>query len=205
MEVICSHFDDFKPTHSGVNHCHAGDTNRIINDSTARLILYYRLNVWTQQVHMYCIPRLQFLNILMWQTSINSLSLFELLTFLARLRIQLYLYYKTFTIEYLSNCFIKHTTTWVVQIEMVPIQHTSAQSLRYMKFSIIAYYFDFIKNLLGVTGYPIQNVCSEFRTFFSSFCCSLCKLKRFTGRLIPAQEFHFFYTRLILVNFKTVY
>ena len=51
----------------------------------------------------------------------KSLSIFELLTYLERISIQLFLNDKSFPVVYLSDYFIKYTTTWVVQIEMVPI------------------------------------------------------------------------------------
>ena len=43
----------------------------------------------------------------------KSLSIFEPLTYLARLNIQFYLSDKTFPISQLSNCFRKPITTWV--------------------------------------------------------------------------------------------
>ena len=78
--------------------------------------------------------------------------------------------------------FCKSTTTGVVEIEMVTIYHMSAQSLRYVYFSIIAYYLNVIKSLLGVTISPILNVCSEFGIYFSRlfFCCSVCTFKIFS-------------------------
>ena len=52
----------------------------------------------------------------------------ELLTYLARLRIQICLRDKTFTITEFLNYFCKYTTRRVVKIDMVTLQHTSEQS-----------------------------------------------------------------------------
>ena len=57
----------------------------------------------------------------MWKIYINSLSIFELFIYLARLSKQLRLRDKAFPITYLSDCFCKSTTTGMVDIEMVTI------------------------------------------------------------------------------------
>ena len=61
--------------------------------------------------------RFQFCDILRWKISINSLYLFWLLTFLARLSKQLRFRNQEFPIPYLSDCFWKSTTTRVADIE----------------------------------------------------------------------------------------
>ena len=104
------------PNHGGVNNRHAGETSIILNYSASCLLLSYRLTIWTYQVHMHCIPWLYFWCILGWQKFINSISCFELFTYIARLSIQLYLRDKAFPVVYISNCFRKFTTTWVVYI-----------------------------------------------------------------------------------------
>ena len=86
---------------------------------------------------MYLIPRFFFFIVLGWKTFINSLSVFELLPYLARLIIKFFFRYKSFPLAYFPDCFIKSTTTKVVEIEMVPIHSTSEQTLRRVYFSII--------------------------------------------------------------------
>ena len=54
-----------------------------------------------------------------------------------------------------------------LDIKMVPIYHTSAQSLWYVYFYIIADYLNLFKSLLGVTRSPIQNACTEFGIYSS--------------------------------------
>ena len=67
----------------------------------------------------------------------------------------------------------------MVWIEMVPIYHTSAQSLRYIYFIIIPDYLDFFKSFLGLTGYLIRNVCAEFGIYFPwLILIYLCTFKR---------------------------
>ena len=165
--VIRWHFDDFKPTHSGVDHCHSGETNIILNDSSVCMLLYYRLNIQTYQVHMHRIPQFQFCNILGFQTSIQNHSLFELLTYIAQLIMQICLDDKAFPVAHLSVFFRISTANWVVQIEMLPIQYTSAQSLWCVYFAIVADYFYSTESLFGVTGYPMRNVCNDFGIYFS--------------------------------------
>ena len=53
--------------------------------------------------------------------SIKSLYIFELLTCLAHLSENICLRDKAFPITYLPDCFSKSTTTWVVDIELIPI------------------------------------------------------------------------------------
>ena len=144
-----------------VNHCHAGQASILSNDGSAWLLLSYILAICTYQVYMHCIPRFQFCGILRWQMSIKSLSIFEQLTCLAHLRKQLRLCDKAFPITYPLGCFCESDTTWVVQIEVIPIYHTPAQTLRYVYFAIIAYYFDTVELLHGVTGSLILNVCTQ--------------------------------------------
>ena len=162
IEVIFWHFDNLKPTHIRVNHSHAGETDIILNDISARMMLSHRLTIWTYQVHMHHKPRFQFCNIIGWKTSMKSLYLFKLLTYITWLIIQILLWEKTFPITHLSYCFRKYTTAGVVQIEMLPIQHTSAQSLRHVYFSIIVYYLDFSNSLLRVIRSLNLNICAEF-------------------------------------------
>ena len=83
--------------------------------------------------------------------SIKSLSLFELLTSLARLSRQLLLRNKDFPITNLLGFFCESNTTGVVEIEMVPIYHTYAQTLRQVYFDIIADYLKVFKSLHVVT------------------------------------------------------
>ena len=141
-------------------------------------------------------------------------SIFELLTYLTQLIIQLCLHDKAFTITYFQFCCCcKSTTTRVINIEMVPICHTSAQSLGYIYFSNIVDYFDFAKSLLGVTGSLIRNLCTEFgisiphffllfslhiqdiqwEKIFIVFCPNNCKY-------IFRMTLSLHYTRLILVD-----
>ena len=94
--------------------------------------------------------------------SIKSLSIFEPLTYIARLSKQLRLRDKAFPITHLSDCFRKSTITWVVDIEVVPIYHTSMKTLRHVYFAIIANYLDVIESLHGVNGSSIRNICTEF-------------------------------------------
>ena len=101
--------------------------------------------------------------------SINSLSLFEILTSLTRLSEQLRLRDKAFPITYILGSFYKSTTTGVVEIEMVPIYHTSGQTLRHIYFSIIAYYPKVVNSLHGVNGSLIRNVLTEFGIYISEF------------------------------------
>ena len=100
---------------------------------------------------------------------IESLSLFELLTSLAHHSEQIRLCDKAFPITHLSDSFHKYTITGMVEIEMVPIYHTSAQILRHAYFSIIADYLDVVEILHGVTGSSILNVCTESVIYISQF------------------------------------
>ena len=100
---------------------------------------------------------------------IKSLSLFELVTYPACISKQLRLLDKAFKITYLLDCFCKSTTTGVVEIEIVPIKHTSAQTLWHVYFSIIANYFDIVDIVLGVTRSSVQNICTEFVIYISQF------------------------------------
>ena len=94
--------------------------------------------------------------------SINSISLFEMLTSLASLIEQLRFSDKAFPITYLLDGFRRYTTTWVVYIEVVLIYHTHEHTLRHVYFSTIEDYLNVIKSLYGVTRSSIRNVCSEF-------------------------------------------
>ena len=95
--------------------------------------------------------------------SINGLSIFELLKYLARIIKQLRLHDKSFPITYLLYCFHKPNTTWVVEIEIVPIYHTSEHNLRHVYFAIIADYLELVKSLPGVTISSIRNLSTEFK------------------------------------------
>ena len=119
---------------------------------------------------MHRIPQFQFCYVLRWQIYIKIISIFKLLTYLVQLRIQLCLHDTSFPITYLSNCFCESNTTWVFNIEMVPIQNPSTQSLRYVYFAMIVDYLDIIKSLLGITRYLIRNICTEFGISMSQFC-----------------------------------
>ena len=112
LEVIYQQFDNFKPTRDGFDHRHAYQTNIIINDSATRMLLSYGLTIWTYQVHMYHIPRFQFFDLLRWQTSINSPSVFELLEYLSRTSIQFCLCEKTFPVAYFYNVFVSLLPPW---------------------------------------------------------------------------------------------
>ena len=92
-----------------------------MNDCAAWLMFSYLLAILTYQFYMHRIPRFLFCNILRWQISIKSLSIFELLTYLPLLSEQIRLRDKDFPIIYLLDCFLKSTTTWVAETEMVPI------------------------------------------------------------------------------------
>ena len=70
-----------------------------------------------------------------------------------------------------------------LDIKMVPIYHTSAQSLWYVYFHIIADYLDFTKSLLGVTRSPTRNLCTESGIYFLRyFCCSIFTVNIFIGK-----------------------
>ena len=125
-------FENYKPTHSRVYNSHAGETNIILHGSDEWMILSYIIDIWTYQVYMNLIPWFQSCYILGQNKSINSLSIFELLKYLARLRINIRFNDKAFTVSYYQDYFHKSTSNRVVQIEMVPIQHTSVQSLWYV-------------------------------------------------------------------------
>ena len=101
--------------------------------------------------------------------SIKSISLFGLLTYIARLSIQLYLREKSFPITYFSDFVCKSTTTGVVEIEMVPLYHKSAHTLRHTYLSTVADYLGIVESLNGVTKSLIQNVCTEFGISISYF------------------------------------
>ena len=118
---------------------------------------------------MHHIPQFYFCNILRWKMSINSLSLFELLTYLARLSKQIRLCEKAFPITHPSEFFCKSTTNWVDEIEVVPIYHTSSQTLRHVYFAIISDYLDIVKFLHGVTGSSIRNIRTEVIIYVPHF------------------------------------
>ena len=77
---------------------------------------------------MNLIPRFYYFNIFGWNFSINSLYLFELLAHLARIIIQINLYYLDFPVAYFTDSNLKSVPTRVVKIKLVPIGHTYAQS-----------------------------------------------------------------------------
>ena len=52
IKVACRYLNDFEPACGGVDHCLAGETNIITNDSLARLMLSCILTIWIYQVHM---------------------------------------------------------------------------------------------------------------------------------------------------------
>ena len=58
IKVVRPYLNYLETACGGVDHCHAGKTNIIINDSTARLLLSYRLTICNYQVYMYLIPRI---------------------------------------------------------------------------------------------------------------------------------------------------
>ena len=66
IEVVRWYFDNFEPTWSRVKHCHAYETNIIINDRAELLLLSYRLTIWLYQVHMHQTPRFYFYNVISW-------------------------------------------------------------------------------------------------------------------------------------------
>ena len=82
--------------------------------------------------------------------SINSLSLFELLTYLARRSEQLRLRDKAFP-------------------SGTNLVHFSAQTLRHVYVATIADYVDVVEILHGVTGSSIRNVCTEFGIYIPQF------------------------------------
>ena len=147
------------------------------------MLFSYWLDIWTYQVYMNQIPRFQFCNILRLQISLNSISIFEFLISLARLSEQLRLSDKALPITYLWDFFCKSTTTILVEIKIVPIYHTYAQTLRHIYFSIVSDYLDVVDSLHGVTGYLMRNVCTNFGILFLvSFCCYLFEIKIFSGK-----------------------
>ena len=101
--------------------------------------------------------------------SINSPSIFEVLTSIVRLIKHIRLCDKTFPITNLSYCYHQSTNTGLVEIELIPIYHTSAQNLRHIYFDIITYYLDVVESLPGVTRSSIQNVCTEFGIYIYQF------------------------------------
>ena len=107
---------------------------------------------------MHRIPRLYFCDVLGWKTSIKSLSIFELLIYISQIIIQCYLYYNAFPVARLPGYFCKSTTTGLVEIDMVPIYHTYAPTLRYVNVAIISDYIDILKSLIGVTGPLIRDL-----------------------------------------------
>ena len=118
---LLPHFKIFKPTRRGFNHCHAGETTIILNYISDWMLLSYTLFICTYKVYMHRILQYYLCKILEWKTSIKSISLFEMLTYLARLSIHLYLRDKVFSVSYPPGFFSKSTTGGVVEIEMVPI------------------------------------------------------------------------------------
>ena len=64
---------------------------------------------------------------------------------------------------------------------MVPIYHTSEQIFRYVYFSILENYLDFVDRFPGATGSLIQNVCTKFGISISHFF-SICTFKIFSGK-----------------------
>ena len=111
---------------------------------------------------MHRIPQFYIYYILGWEMSINNLSIFELLIFLPRLSIQHRLDDKDFQVAHFPYCFRRSTSTLVVKIDLVPIQHTSANSLRHIYFSIVEHFIDVVESLLGVTRSRICDECAEF-------------------------------------------
>ena len=101
--------------------------------------------------------------------TINSLSIFDLLTSIARLSKQLRLHDRAFSTTKLLDYFYRSTATGLVEIEVVPIKHMSAQTLQHAYFSIISDYIHVIKSLHGVTISLIQNVCTDFGIYISRF------------------------------------
>ena len=59
IEVERWYLNNFEPAWGGFNYPHAGQTNILCNYSTAWLLLYYRLDIWTYQVYMHQITRFQ--------------------------------------------------------------------------------------------------------------------------------------------------
>ena len=89
---------NFKSTRSRVDNFHSGKTKIIIDGSSNQLLLSYRLDIWTYQVYMHHIQSFQVSNIIGSQTSIKSISLFELLTYLTWLSIHIGLHDKAFLV-----------------------------------------------------------------------------------------------------------
>ena len=126
-------------------------------------------------------PTVQFNNFIGWQMSINIISLLQLLTYLARLSIQIcfpdnYLQQYISIIVFASllppGWFIQKIYQYITPLRRVLIRICS----------ILSNYLNFVNSLLGVTGSSILNECTEFGIyFFISYCCSLCIFKRFSG------------------------
>ena len=100
IEVVSWYLKNLKPYCGGVDHDHAGDTNIIPNYELDRLMLSYRITIWTYQVHMHRIPLFYFWTVMRWNMPIKSLSIFERLKSNARISIQLYFSDKDFPITY---------------------------------------------------------------------------------------------------------
>ena len=95
----CWDFDDVEPTRIRVDHHHAGETKIIIDGSAAWMMLYYRIAIWTYQVYMQCIPRIIVLEHYWGSNVPKDYFYFELLEYIAQIRIQLCLNEKAFLVE----------------------------------------------------------------------------------------------------------
>ena len=118
-------FDNLEASHSNSNNHYVGNTNIILYGSATYLILSYRLSIWNYQACINCIPWIYLCNVLGWKTYIESLYIFELFIYLAWSIIQIWLCKKAYLGAHFSYFILKSTSNGVVEIEMVPIYHTS--------------------------------------------------------------------------------
>ena len=88
IEVLRCYFNNIEPSWVGVDQYPAGQTNIIPNDNATRMLLSYTIDVWTYQVHMHQVSHFYFFIFIRWKMSTNSLSLFALSKYLARLSVQ---------------------------------------------------------------------------------------------------------------------
>ena len=57
IKVKYQHFDNFKPTCRRVDNRNVGETTIIFDGRPSRMLLSYRLDIWTYQVYMHHIPQ----------------------------------------------------------------------------------------------------------------------------------------------------
>ena len=129
------------------------------------MMLYYRITIFTYELHMHRILRFQICNVLEWQTSINSFSLFEVLTYLARLSLKIRFRDKAFKVSQLSDCFEKvYYHLGGLDINGTNISHICTQ------FAInIFFYHSRLYHLRQNLAWSnlIRYVCAEFGIYFS--------------------------------------